>query len=181
MRQLTCDPNVEVIGAAMLSILENLRVEETRPLLEKYNLTAIEPQQWYPAQRWLSAMNEMASAPDVTSNFVAIGMEVAENVILPPELENATLPQILGRWNDIYQMQHRGGDIGHVAVEAVDDQQFRTIHRHIYPDDMVYGLAYGWCRRFLPPGTPFAVQYEELDNRMDQGNNDQTVVLVTWE
>lgn len=180
MRYLTCDPNVEVIGASMLSIVENMRADEIRPLLEKHNLTTIEPDKWYPAQDWLSAMNEIAQHPDTTPNFVAIGMEVATNIILPPDLDSPTLPQMLEMWDALYHMQHRGGDIGYVKTEKLGEKHYRTTHVHLYPDDFTYGIAYGWCRRFLPPGTRFTVKYENINRRLDMGNGDETVILVEW-
>ena len=95
MRKLTVAPEVEVIGAVMLSIVNNVRADEIRPLLEKYDLTDIDPQQWYPAHRWLSVMNELAESDGFTSNYVAIGMKVAENVVLPPQLQGAPLSKII--------------------------------------------------------------------------------------
>lgn len=181
MRTLTCDPEIEVIGQSMLSIVHNLRSDEIRPILEKYELTDINPDEWYQAQNWLHAMNEIAAETDVMSNFVAIGMQIAENVVLPPELQNATLPQVLEAWDAIYQIQHRGGDIGYVKVETIDEKNYRTIHRHLYPDDITYGLAYGWCKRFLPAGVIFKVRYEDPFKRMDVGDHHETVILVSWD
>ena len=36
MRQLICEPGTEISGAAMLSIVENVRSAEYLPLLQKY-------------------------------------------------------------------------------------------------------------------------------------------------
>lgn len=181
MRHLTCDPDVEVIGANMLSIINNLQREEIFPLLEKHNLTDIEPEEWYPASKWLSVMNDLAAAPNMSMNFVAIGMKIPEHIILPPELQNATLPQILEMWDVIYHMQHRGGDIGNYVIEQLTEKHYRCTYNGIYPDDLNYGVSFGFCRRFLPQGIQYTVKYEEIDNRLDQGENDETVILFQWE
>ncbi len=181
MRHLTCDPNIEIIGATVLGIVENLQSDEIQPLLGKHGLANVQPNEWYPAERWLSVMNDLADNPNTTQNYVAVGMSIAERVVLPPELQSATLPQILTAWDDIYQMQHRGGDIGHVRIEKLSETKYRTIHIHLYPDDLTYGIAYGWSRRFLPKGTHFTVMYEDINNRLDSGEGTETSILVEWE
>src|SRR4051812_38063503 len=64
MRTLTCDPRIEIRGADVLSIVNNLQAEEIAPFLEKYGLSHIDPNQWYPAINWLSCMNELATKTD---------------------------------------------------------------------------------------------------------------------
>lgn len=180
MRYLSSEPNVDVIGAAVISIVDNLQSDEIQPLLEKHGLTNVQPETWYPVEKWLGVMNDLAQDANTTPNYVAIGMAVAENVVLPPELQSASLADILHMWDNIYQMQHRGGNVGSVQIEKIDENHYRSIHQHIYPDDLTYGLAYGWCRRFLPEGTRFKVSYEEINNRLDQGDNNQTVIIIKW-
>jgi hypothetical protein len=46
------------------------------------------------------------------------------------------------------------------------------------PDDLEYGILYGFAKRFLA-GTQFTVWYDEDLPRMDQGG-DQTVIHVKW-
>lgn len=180
MRHLTAPDGVEVIGANMLSIIDNLQAEELQPILEKHDLTKVDPQAWYPVKKWLDAMNDMAKEPNLTNNYVAVGMRIAQNVVLPPELQNATLPQILNMWDAIYQMQHRGGDVGYVKIEQLSDTSYRTTHRHLYPDDITYGVAYGFGTRFLPQETNFSVAYEDDNARLDSGDAQETVILVKW-
>ena len=180
MRILTCDPDVEVIGAVMLSIINNLQANEIRPILEANNLTEIDPETWYPAERWLKVMNELAESPNVTTNDIAIGMKIAENVVLPPQMQDAPLSKILQSWDMIYQKQHRGGNIGDKEIQQLSDTSYRIILRDLYPDDLAYGVAYGFCKRFLPAGTHFTVQYEDISNRRDNGGADETALLIDW-
>lgn len=180
MRHLTCDPNVEIIGAAMLSIMDNLNVSEIYPFLEKHGLVEIDPSQWYATHLWLNVMNDLAEHTNLMTNLVAIGLRIAENVVLPPELANATLPQMLEVWDNVYQMQHRGGDIGQVKTEKINDTTYKTTHVHLYPDDLTYGVGYGWAKRFLPTGTSFKVWYDESIPRMDEGG-EETIIHISWE
>lgn len=180
MRKLSCEPGIEVIGASMLSIIDNAQAEEIHPLLLKHDLTNIEPQAWYAANRWLEVMNEMSAGFNASSNFVAIGMMIAQNVVLPSNMENATLPQILTMWDKIYQMQHRGGDAGNKQVEKLSENQYRVTLRDLYPDDLSYGVAYGFCRRFLPEDKDFTIKYEDLSKRRDTGTHTETVLIIEW-
>lgn len=181
MSRMTCSPETEVIGQVMLSYINNIQAEEIRPLLEKNDLMNVEPDKWYPLRPWLNLINEMATQPNFTSNMVAVGMKVAEYAIMPPEMKNVTLEQMLEGWNTHFHVNHRNGEIGQITTEKVNDKHYRMIHQHIYPDDLNYGLAYGFARTFLPQGTRFRVWYEDNEHRLDNGESDKTVICVSWE
>ncbi|GIL13050.1 MAG: hypothetical protein BroJett038_17700 [Chloroflexota bacterium] len=66
-------------------------------------------------------------------------------------------------------------------TEKINDQTYRTIHRHIYPDGLNYGLAYGFARQMLPETASFKVEYEDYNYRLDRGGADKTVIIVSWE
>ena len=180
MRHLTCEPDIEVVGVGVLSMIENLRSEYVRPLMEKHGLTNVNPENWYPAQKYLDVLNDIYKNPNASTNFIAVGMKIAENVVLPPDMQNPTLPQILAMWDPVYKLQHRGDNIGGIEVQQLSETSYRTIHRNIYPDDLAYGVAYGWCKRFLPRGRSFNVRYEDIDNRKDKGGAEETVILIDW-
>ena len=177
MRHLTCDPNVEVIGQTTKSYLENIRGEYTRPIIEAHGLTDIDPNEWYPAKSMLDAMNELAQQPDFTSSLVAIGLKIAENLFIPPQI--ASFDQILEGLDVAYHSAHRNGDIGHVRGEKVEDGYYRVYLEDIYPDDMTYGIIYGLAKRLLPSGTQFSVKYDEGQPNRDRGG-DKSIVHVRW-
>ncbi len=172
MRKLTCDPNVEAIGQVMLAFINNLQAEEIEPVLKKHNLTDVDPESWYKAQQWLDVLNELGSV-----DYVAIGLQTAQHVILPPGLENLTYLQIMTKWDEIYQFQHRGGDIGGLTVEQITPTHYRAEWKIIYPDDMAYGVAFGFARRFLPKGTVFTLKYDPDFTRVDDGG-EKTVLHI---
>lgn len=180
MHKLHCDPETEVIGGTMLSIINNLQAKQIQPYLDKHGIGEIDPEKWYPAQRWLDVMNDLMESPEVSNAFVAIGMQVAERVRMPPELENAPLPVVLDHWDDVYKMQHRGGNVGGIEIEKISDTHYKSYHRILYPDDMTYGVAYGWAKRFLPEGTQFIVKYDDEELTMAEGG-DATVIHIIWE
>jgi hypothetical protein len=52
----------------------------------------------------------------------------------------------------------------------------------VYPDDMSYGILYGYARRFLPPGTKFKVYYDPDVLPRDQGGSENyTIIHISWE
>lgn len=180
MRKLTCLPEIEVIGSNLLSITDNLKKDEIKPFLGKHGFSDVQVDQWYPAINWMNLMNDLAEHTNFRENLVAIGMKLAEKVVLPPEMANATLPDILNSWDNIYHHQHRGGEIGHHLVQKVSDTEYRCVFTDIYPDDFKFGLAHGFARRFLPKGTFARITYEDNDNRMDKGGASKTVMSIKW-
>lgn len=174
------DPETEIIGQAMLSVIDNMQADDIEPILEKYHLTTIDPNQWYQADHFLNALKEIGDAPGGMQNLVAIGMAVAEKMVTPPEMVHAPLSQILFLWNDLYHLQHRKGQIGSVQTEKLGETHYRTIHNHLYPDDFTYGLAYGMARRFLPHGTHFKVLYDPKTPHIDVGGT-LTIIDVMWD
>jgi len=181
MPRMLCSPGTEVLGGAMLSYIDNLRQEEFRPLLEKYNVTNIKPDKWYPLLPWLHAINELSTRRNFDEVMVAVGMKVIEYAASPEELKNVTLDIWLEGWNEHFQINHRNGDVGKIITQKIADKHYRTVHRHIYPDAMNYGIVYNAAQKFLPQGTQFTVKYEDIFNRLDYGDADETVIIVKWE
>lgn len=178
----SCSPGTEVIGAAMVSYIDNIEAETIRPLLEKYKLVDLRPDQWYPLQPWLDLIwDELSVMPGFSSSMIAVGLKVVEFALTPPEMAGVSLGQMLEGWDIHFHANHRNGEVGKITTEKVTDKYYRTIHQHIYPDDLNYGLAYGFARHCLPKGTPFKVWYEDYDYRLDNGGADKTVICVKWD
>src|SRR5262249_38601130 len=140
IRTLTCPANAEVLGAPMQSFIDNVQADIIYPYLEKYGLTRIDPDQWYPLETWLKVLNDLAAGTNISSNMVAIGLGVVNNMLTPPEMDVAPLSAILDGWDALYHMQHRGKNIGGVAIEKISAKHYKTIHDNVYPDDMTYGV-----------------------------------------
>jgi hypothetical protein len=56
MRYKSFDPDAQVVGQAMLGFRAAADQEMIEPLLEKYGLTDIQRDQWYPLQTWLDIL-----------------------------------------------------------------------------------------------------------------------------
>jgi hypothetical protein len=181
MRKLTCSPTVELLGMYLSSYINNLQSIETKPIVEKYGLVNLEPQAWYPAHKWLDALNELSDHPNQSPNTLAIGMEIGKLVPVPPDLESPTLEQMLMGLGFAYQAAHRNGDIGNLVCEKVAENHYKVICTDLYPDDLTYGIVYTFARRFLPPKTLFKVYYDEQITPRDKGGNGPTVIHVSWE
>jgi hypothetical protein len=179
MRALTCDPKLEILGLNLRAFIDNLQADEIGPVLETYGLTQVEPMKWYMMSTWLNVLNDLQQRMNMTSNFVAIGMEIGRHVPMPPG-SNPTLPEVLTMWNDtLYQPLFRNGDPGTIGVEKVSDTHYVSVQENIWPDDFTYGIAYAFARRFLPPNTTFSVYYDEKIPRMDEGGT-VTHLHIAW-
>ncbi|MBI1256211.1 MAG: hypothetical protein GC204_01950 [Chloroflexi bacterium] len=179
MRNLTCDPKLEMLGLNLSAFIDNIQAEEIDPVLQKYGLTQIDPYKWYSAPVWLDALNDLQEQSNMTSNMVAIGMEIGRIVPMPPGKE-LSLAEVLAIWNDaLYQPLFRNGDAGFIKLQKLSDTHYVTIHENIWPDDFSYGIAYGLARRFLPRGTGFKVYYDEQIPRMDEGGK-ATHLHIAW-
>jgi len=180
MRHLTCDPDVKVVGGNILSVLQNVNAKEIHPYAVKHELGDVKADEWYPLTQWLDMMNDLIENTYFMSNLVAIGMSLAEKVNLPPHMQDATYEDILLAWDDIYHHQHQGDNIGNHHIEKISDTQFKCTFTDVYPDDLKYGIAYGFARRFLPKGTQIIIEYDDLNNRMDEGSSPETVMHISW-
>lgn len=181
MRTLTCDPNVEVRGEVMLSLLQNIQAKAIEEYVQRYGLTDVQEGYWYPIQPFLDLLNDLAANVNQTTNFVAIGMSVAATSVMPAELGQPSFEELVLHWDDHYQGNHRKGDIGYKTAEKLGDKHYKvTLHGGLYPDDFEYGVLYGFAQRFLPQGTDFIVEYDEDVQPLDSGG-EKTVFIVEWE
>lgn len=181
MRKFRCEPGTQAIGHAVLAFTDNLQAMDVQDILKKQDLTDVQPDQWYDMQKLLDVLNDVIKrGRNEMTNFVAMGVKRAETAKMPPEAANMTLPQFLENWNKVYQMQHRNGDVGQIEAEKISDTHYRICYDIIYPDDFIYGVAWGFTKRFLPEGHPYLVEYDENITRKDQGG-DVTVIHISWD
>ncbi len=180
MRLFTCPPTVETIGSNVLTYIDNMEDHRTPFYVKQCGLTDVQPDEWYPTQKLLDVFNMMV-ADGKAASIVAVGLSTAEKLEYSEELEHAPLEDILSRWPSVYEQNHRGEGAGHLEVQKLDHNHWIVrLVDSIFPDDATYGVAYGFCKRFLPPGTSFMVEYESLTDRRDFGGN-ETVIHITWD
>lgn len=175
------DPHAEVVGQNVLAFIECSNRDNILPFLEKHDLGNIDPNQWYPLQRWLDVLSDLAENKGAMFDFVSIGVKIAETAVYPPEVEVGQVPfaDLVMQIPQIYQIQHRNGDVGVERAEKIDQQHVRLIMRTPYPDDLAYGVVWGMARRFLPNHAKFRIAYDETELRRDQGG-ERTILDISW-
>jgi len=181
MRQITCEPTTEISGVTILSFLKCLGVEEFAPLIQKYGYTSIDPTAWYPLQPMVDLFAKLATLPTQVLSLVDIGMNMAESARIPPQAQNVPFQYVLEGWDSQYQANFRNGPVGHKTAVKLAPNYYKILHTGtMLPDDLEYGMLYGFAKRFLPPGTHFRVWYDESVTQMDEGGT-ETVIHVRWE
>jgi hypothetical protein len=175
MRYEPFSEDSEVIGIAVLAFIRCVNAENIKPYLEKYNLTQIDPHTWYPTKLFCAVLSDMADAGGAMFDFVSIGMKLAE---LVPDMPGATFTEKILQYG-IEGATNRGSDTGYTKVEVVDHKHVKITQRQPSPDDLLYGVLYGYAKRYLA-GKRFTVKYDENVPRRDQGG-DVTIIHVTWD
>ena len=181
MHDFTCDPALEISGQTLMAYVDNVQVDIVQPIFIKHGMYPIDPSKWYPLQPLLDVLKEISASPNANTNLIAIGVKIAEYGIEPDDMNQANLSVVLEHWQDHMYANVRNGDAGTIVTEKVNDQFYKVAQKNVFPDALCYGLAYGFARSRLPLGTNFKVYYEEYTNRMDNGDNDETVICVSWD
>lgn len=172
-------PDTEVIGQALMDFEEAVGSEHFSPFLKKHGFTDLESEKWYPAAPWVAVLNDIANSNNSMFNFVSIGMKQIENLMMPPEMNELSLIEKLHLAEEIYKMNYRGTDVGDVRVEVLGESHVKISIRAFEPDDLWYGSAYGFMKRFAPAGTNFKVYYDTDVMRREQGG-EITIIHVEW-
>ena len=182
-RIYTADESIEVAGTTTLSFVENISSSTIDDLRKKHGLVEIDTEKWYPLQKVFGLFNDISEKYG-TQPFVAMGMKIAEQSEFPPEMLGSTVSmvQILEGWQAHYEANHRGGEYPPVETKKISDDHYQLILKpdHLYPYDLVYGMAYGFCKLLLPQGTDFTVAYDEKLNPMLKEDDQGVVVDVKW-
>jgi len=181
MRKVTCDPKTQISGQTLMAYVDNVQSQLIVPIFAKHGMKDIDPKQWYPLQPLLDVLYELGIQKDSTISLVAIGVKIAEYGVEASETERAPLPVVLENWEKHLYANVKDGDVGRIITEKVNDKHYRITHQNVFPDDLCYGLAYGFTRSRLPKGTNFKVWYEDYEHRIDNGGSDKTVICVKWE
>jgi hypothetical protein len=173
-------PDHEGPGQVLLDFANAVDAEEILPYFEKHGLTNIDPKAWYPHQKFLDVLSDISENPSAMFNFVSIGMKQAENAIIPPEFANLPLLTLLQGTGEVFKLNNRGSNVGELRCEVVTDHHIKMIMRIPQPDDLWYGIFYGYVRRFIPKGKHFTVYYDHEVPRRDEGG-EVTIIHITWD
>ena len=154
---IAASPNVQIQGAVLQALVQNIKAEEIRPLLQKYGLATIEPDRWYPQQLVLDFEFAVANSEvNAGENLVAIGMKAVDTIPFPASTRsiedgvnalNLVMQQILRNVPDDEGIFIAARDSGYLLVTA----------NMPYPEDILYDYLWSLAKRFRPSGSAFKV------------------------
>jgi hypothetical protein len=174
-------PDHEIPGQLFIELANATGSEEILPYFEKHGMSQVDSKLWYPQQRLLDIYNDMASTKSGTMfDFVSIGMKEAEQAILPPHFASLPLMDILNGVEHVFKLNNRGTDTGYVRCEKVSDKHVKMHLRVTTPDNVWYGIFYGYVRRLAPADVMFDVFFDPDLPRRDQGG-DETIIHIKWD
>ncbi len=166
------DPESKVIGQAMLGFQAAADQAIIKPLMIKHGLVNIQPDQWYPLQKWLDVLSGIDENADKIANmltFVDIGRKVAESVYIPEEADRFAKEQgyveFMHKFATLTFVREHQGEVGQYTTDKLNDHHIRFTIMTPYPPDVVYGVIHGFATRYA---ASFVVQYEDLAMRNPQ-------------
>jgi hypothetical protein len=143
------DPNAKVLGAVILAVSQAINSDELIPILEKHQLTDIEPEKWYLAKTWFDTLNEVAANKNGAMNLVDAALRVS--AMIPQAANDGTIKGAFITANETYMMNHLGY-IGEIHVDSSNEREITISAHSPYPDDYLYGAFYGHARRHAHTG-----------------------------
>lgn len=160
MPRYTCDPEVMLNGTTVSALMHSIQHENYIHIVQKYGLVDVDPKGWYPLQKVLDVFNEITELPGARMDFVSVGIAAADLSPLPPEVEALSAHEFFKLYERVYPQRHQGGNPGEVRVQVHDPDHITLVFDNPYPSDVMYGLMYGYARRFAR-GRAFHVEYDE--------------------
>ncbi len=176
----SCDPGVELNGHTTQAFLQSVMHSNFANILARHGFDQIDPDVWYPLQDVLNVIRDISQSNNAMMSLVSIGIAAAENGIFPPEIESLSVEEFFSLYRDVYPKRHRGGDSGWIDLEKAADDHLILTFQVPYPDDLFYGVIYGYTRRFSKEGDLFSVIFDDGVLRKDQGG-EYTVVHIYWD
>ena len=169
------DPNVEVIGAAIMAITNSMG-DAAAPILKKHSLYPLVYENWYKQQDWLNAFSEISA--ESFMNLVAVGLKIPDSAVWPPDIQ--TVHDALSSINVAYNMNHRYGEIGGYHYEKTGETSGKMICDNPYPSDFDYGIIYRTVQKFTDPeNSNFVVRVDASQPTRKRGESSCTY-LITW-
>jgi hypothetical protein len=171
MRKYVATPGAEVIGSAMRNWFVSINRDEYLPVvqqvLEKYGLTELEDEKWYPHQLSLDVFRLIDERKtNSSSNLVALGLAYVETAIFPPQINNAVIG--LMALGQTYHLNIRNvpKDEGYEVLQ-VGERQIQIKDFNPFPHDTVYGFIWGIAKRFRESTKDFPIVERTYFNPAD--------------
>ncbi|WP_069658772.1 hypothetical protein [Arcticibacter eurypsychrophilus] len=140
---------VEVVGQTILCFIYGVPKyeDEMRELLVRHGLEDIQPDGWYPQQKWLDAFSELFDNYGPFTLFT-LGKSIPEQAAF--RLQFTELEQALRAVDVVYQMNRRNGEVGHYTITKYDAELKEALMECTspYPADFERGVLVGMIRKY---------------------------------
>lgn len=186
-------PDVEVAGAAVLSVLDGMGSYKSLALklLSDVGIVNPRPGFWYPQQAWLDAFRKIHDSVGESVLF-AIGTKIPSNAKFPREIDG--IEKALASIDVAYHMNHRIDQtplfdpatgtmlegIGHYGYEKTDEKRVKMVCGNPYPCDLDQGIIDAMARSFKPSGSLFIKVKHDDDEPCRKKGADACTYWVTW-
>lgn len=146
----------EVNGRSVRSIVEGVGQfsstykKRSLKILDNHGLPEPEPGTWYSMQGYLDAFEELADTVG-PKTIKKIGSEIPNVVEWPPEVE--TVEEAMESLDDVYQMNHRGGEVGYYDFEKTGETGGVMECKNPYPPSLDEGLLEAVADKFSEEGS----------------------------
>ncbi|EFW89801.1 hypothetical protein ZOD2009_21502 [Haladaptatus paucihalophilus DX253] len=138
--------SIEVEGRAVSSIVRGVGsfsdAYERRALsiLEENGIPKPQPGEWYPMESYLDAFDKLAETVGPRT-VTKIGTKIPDVVEWPSAVDS--VESALSSVDDVYQMNHRGGEVGYYEFEKTGETEGRMVCVNPYPPELNRGLITG--------------------------------------
>ncbi len=146
------NPEAQVMGNTVLAFTQNMLANDIQDILEKYNITDIDPNAWYSQQVFLDAYRDIVSnMQNATERLVAIGKATMAAVEFPQDVQ--TPQDAIKILHQTYQMLHRNvpESEGWDVIEHTPDY-LEVLFNAPYANDAAFGYLYTIANRLKPAG-----------------------------
>ncbi|MFC7082439.1 hypothetical protein [Halorussus caseinilyticus] len=145
----------EVNGRSVQSIVEGVGQfssaykERALEILANHGLPEPTEGEWYSMQSYLDAFAELVDTVG-PKTVTKIGSEIPNVVEWPEDVE--TVEDGMHALDDVYQMNHRGGEIGYYEFERTGDSGGIMECKNPYPPELDEGLIQAVAEKFSGEG-----------------------------
>lgn len=157
-RYVAPDPNSDIIGDVVLSVRDALG-DNILSILEEVGLAEVQAGEWYSFQAYLDIFNIIhENGENVRSVFVDIGMQAARHAVVSEEAYD--IESMFMNIDTVYNMNHRGSDVGNIKVELIEPRYLKISDTTPYPRDYHYGVYYSFARAYRREGDNITLEYD---------------------
>jgi hypothetical protein len=172
---------VQVWGTSMRGCLRGLEAagvapDEAKALLEKAGLAVIDAEGWYPQQPYLDMLCEVERRHGEQA-LRAMARQVPDTSRFPPGLR--TLEDALQALDIAYQLNHRGGPIGHYACIPMGPREVLLECANPYGCAFDLGILDALVGHFKPSGATPSVRHQ-VDSGCRRTGDEACTYRINW-